>query len=115
MKFLKVFIVAAALFATATPSFACPFYIGCGCRAAIYVFGHDVRSLWPSQAWLRFSRTNAAPRMAAVRHAGSRRGHVVILESQVSGCVWNVTDFNRGKTYSATRSICGWTVVNPNS
>jgi len=60
--------------------------------------------------WRRFPRAAPAPGMAAVRS-----GHVMILESQVSGNIWNVHDGNSGGhvTRDHARSIAGYTIVNP--
>jgi hypothetical protein len=83
----------------------------CGCEASLYKFGRIIPELNLAANWRRFPRTAPAPGMAAVRP-----GHVMILESQVSGNVWNVHDGNSGGhvTREHARSIAGYTIVDPN-
>jgi len=83
----------------------------CGCEASLYKFGRIIPELNLASNWYRFPRTAPAPGMAAVRP-----GHVMILESQVSGNVWNVHDGNSGGhvTREHARSLAGYTIVNPN-
>jgi hypothetical protein len=83
----------------------------CGCEASLYKFGRIIPELNLASNWYRFPRATPAPGMAAVRP-----GHVMILESQVSGNVWNVHDGNSGGhvTREHARSIAGYTIVNPN-
>ena len=88
----------------------CPSRAFCGCGAAVRVFGTPVRSLWLAAAWLRFPRTSPAPGMVA-----ARRGHVMVLEADLGGGVWQVYDANSGgrKTRRHARSIAGYVIVNP--
>ncbi len=83
----------------------------CGCEASLYKFGRIIPELNLASNWYRFPRAAPSPGMAAVR-----RGHVMILESQVSGNVWNVHDGNSGGhvTREHARSLAGYTIVNPN-
>ena len=83
----------------------------CGCEASLYKFGRIIPELNLASNWYRFPRTAPASGMAAVR-----RGHVMILESQVSGNVWNVHDGNSGGhvTREHARSLAGYTIVDPN-
>jgi hypothetical protein len=83
----------------------------CGCEASLYKFGRIIPELNLASNWRRFPRAMPSPGMAAVRP-----GHVMILESQVSGSVWNVHDGNSGGhvTRDHARSIAGYTIVNPN-
>lgn len=82
----------------------------CGCEASLYVFGRIVPSLNLAANWRRFPRAAPSPGMAAVRP-----GHVMVLESQVSGNIWYVHDGNSGGhvTREHARSISGYTIVNP--
>ena len=83
----------------------------CGCEASLYEFGRIIPALNLAANWRRFfPRTAPAPGMAAVR-----TGHVMILESHVSGDVWLVHDGNSGGhvTREHARSIIGYTIVNP--
>jgi hypothetical protein len=84
----------------------------CGCEAALYKFGRIIPELNLASNWRRFPRAAPAPGMAAVR-----AGHVMILQSQVSGNVWNVHDGNSGGhvTREHARSIAGYTIVDPNA
>ena len=88
----------------------CPARLFCGCGAAVRVFGAPVRSLWLATAWFRFPRAAPAPGRVAVR-----RHHVMVLEADLGGGVWQVYDANggRGGTYVHPRSIAGYTIVNP--
>lgn len=88
----------------------CPARAFCGCGAAVHVFGTARRDLWLASNWLRFPRTSPAPGMAA-----ARSGHVMILESHVSGSTWIVYDANSGGhlTRIHARSIAGYSIVNP--
>ena len=83
----------------------------CGCEASLYKFGRIVPGLNLASNWRRFPRAAPAPGMAAVRS-----GHVMILESQVSGNVWTVHDGNSGGhvTREHPRSLAGYTIVDPN-
>lgn len=92
----------------------CPRTRFCGCGAASDLFGRPIRSLWSSVAWLRFPRTVAAHRMAAVRRGG---GHVFILDRHAYGDVWWVRDYNSGGHRSRyhMRSIRGYAIVNPHA
>ena len=82
----------------------------CGCEASLYKFGRIVPGLNLASNWRRFPRAAPAPGMAAVRS-----GHVMILESQVSGNVWTVHDGNSGGhvTREHPRSLAGYTIVDP--
>jgi hypothetical protein len=84
----------------------------CGCEASLYKFGRIIPELNLASNWRRFPRTAPASGMAAVRS-----GHVMILESQVSGNIWNVHDGNSGGhvTREHARSIAGYTVVDPSA
>ncbi len=88
----------------------CP-HAFCGCGASLYLFGRIIPSLNLAANWLKFPRTSPAPKMVA-----ARRGHVMVLESHVSGDVWIVHDSNSGRhlTRLHARSIAGYVVVNPN-
>lgn len=82
----------------------------CGCSAAIRVFGHVVPELNLASNWLRFPRTAPAPGMVA-----ARRGHVFVLEHQISGDMWMAYDANSGghATRLHARSLRGYAIVNP--
>jgi len=82
----------------------------CGCEASLYKFGRIIPELNLASNWRRFPRAAPSPGMAAVRS-----GHVMILQSQVSGNVWNVHDGNSGGhvTREHARSIAGYTIVDP--
>ena len=84
----------------------------CGCEASLYKFGRIIPELNLASNWRRFPRAAPAPGMAAVR-----AGHVMILQSQVSGNVWNVHDGNSGGhvTREHARSIAGYTIVDPSA
>jgi hypothetical protein len=83
----------------------------CGCEASLYKFGRIIPELNLASNWRRFPRAAPAPGMAAVRP-----GHVMILESQVSGNIWTVHDGNSGghMTREHAVSIAGYTIVDPN-
>lgn len=91
-------------------SAGCPRSAFCGCGAAVRVFGHSVRELWLAANWFKFPRTAPAPGMVAVR-----RHHVMVLEADLGGGVWQVYDANSGRhlTRVHARSIAGYAVVNP--
>jgi hypothetical protein len=95
---------------SARPS-GCP-HAFCGCEASLYRFGRIIPELNLASNWRRFPRATPAPGMAAVRS-----GHVMILQAQVSGNVWNVHDGNSGGhvTREHARSIAGYTIVDPSS
>ena len=82
----------------------------CGCEASLYRFGRVIPQLNLASNWFHFPRTAPAPGMAAVRS-----GHVMILQQQISGNVWNVHDGNSGGhvTREHSRSIAGYTIVDP--
>jgi hypothetical protein len=84
----------------------------CGCEASLYKFGRIIPELNLASNWRRFPRTAPAPGMAAVRS-----GHVMILQSQVAGNIWNVHDGNSGGhvTREHARSIAGYTIVDPSA
>lgn len=88
----------------------CPSRAFCGCGASVRVFGHSVRSLWLASNWYRFPRAAPLPGRVAVR-----RGHVFVLESHISGNVWQVWDANSGghRTRIHPRSIAGFAIVDP--
>lgn len=84
----------------------------CGCEASLYKFGRIIPELNLAANWRRFPRAAPAPGMAAVRP-----GHVMILETQVSGNIWTVHDGNSGGhvTREHAVSIAGYSIVNPNA
>ncbi len=88
----------------------CPSRAFCGCGAAVRLFGSPIRSLWLAANWFRFPRASPAPGMAAVR-----RHHVMVLEVDLGGGVWQVFDANSGRhmTRVHARSISGYVIVNP--
>lgn len=88
----------------------CPRRAFCGCGAAVRVFGKPLESLWAAASWFKFPRTAPAPGMAAVR-----RHHVMVLESDLGGGIWQVYDANSGghATRIHAKSIAGYTIVNP--
>ena len=88
----------------------CPARAFCGCGAAVRVFGSPVRSLWLAANWFRFPRTSPAPGTVAVR-----AHHVMVLEADLGGGVWQVYDANSGghATRVHARSIAGYVIVNP--
>jgi hypothetical protein len=89
----------------------CP-HAFCGCEASLFKFGRIIPELNLASNWRRFPRAAPAPGMAAVRS-----GHVMILQQQVSGNVWNVHDGNSGghATREHARSIAGYAIVDPSS
>lgn len=90
----------------------CPRVAFCGCGAAQEVGRGGDRSLWLARSWFKFPRAAPAPGMAAVRSH-----HVFVLKEQVQGSVWIVADYNSGGHLSRvhTRSIAGYSIVNPGS
>lgn len=88
----------------------CPSSAFCGCGASVRIFGHSIRELWLAANWFKFPRTSPAPGMAAVR-----RHHVMVLEADLGGGVWQVYDANSGghATRVHARSIAGYAIVNP--
>lgn len=88
----------------------CPGTAFCGCGASVRIFGHSIRELWLAANWFKFPRTSPAPGMAAVR-----RHHVMVLEADLGGGVWQVYDANSGghATRVHARSIAGYAIVNP--
>lgn len=88
----------------------CPSRAFCGCGAAVRVFGHSVRELWLAANWFKFPRTSPAPGMVAVRPH-----HVMVLEADLGGGVWQVYDANSGghATRVHARRIAGYTIVSP--
>src|SRR5579864_6385699 len=70
-----------------THPFGCPARAFCGCGAAVRVFGYSIRSLWIAANWFRFPRTKPAAGMVAVR-----RHHVMVLEADLGGGIWQVYD-----------------------
>jgi hypothetical protein len=89
----------------------CP-HAFCGCEASLYRFGRIIPQLNLAANWRRFPRASPAPGMAAVR-----AGHVMILQQQVAGNIWNVHDGNSGGhvTREHPRSIAGYTIVDPSA
>lgn len=89
----------------------CPFRRFCGCALAKYLGITDKR-LNLAWNWQRIfpRRPQPAPGYAAVR-----RGHVMLLVSQVSGSEWLVRDYNSGRGLSRihVRSIKGFVFVDP--
>ncbi len=85
----------------------------CGCGASIYLFGKIIPSLNLAANWLRFRHVPHS--MAQPRMAAARRGHVMVLVRQIEGNIWLVHDSNSGggRTRLHTRSIAGFTVVDP--
>lgn len=88
----------------------CPRRLFCGCGASIEIFGRPIADLFTARAWLRFPRSERAPRTAMVR-----AHHVAILRSHVSGTLWLVYDANSGgrQTRLHVRDTAGWTIVKP--
>lgn len=88
----------------------CPGRAFCGCGVSVSVFGRPVRDLYLARNWFKFPRSTPAPGMVAVR-----RHHVMkILAVDASGNA-TVYDPNSGghQTRIHTRSLAGYTVVNP--
>ena len=87
----------------------CPHeYCGCGLRTYLGLSDKRLNLAWN---WARFfPRTSAHAGAAAVR-----RGHVMLLESQVSGSVWIVRDYNSGSGFSRVheRDVRGYIFVDP--
>jgi hypothetical protein len=87
----------------------CPHeYCGCGLRIYLGLSDKRLNLAWN---WARFfPRTSAHAGAAAVR-----RGHVMLLESQVSGSVWIVRDYNSGSGLSRIheRDVRGYIFVEP--
>lgn len=84
----------------------------CGCGLARYL-GLEDKRLNLAWSWARiFPRTSAGPGMVAVRH-----GHVMLLQSHVSGTRWIVRDYNGGRHLSwiHERDVRGYVFVNPHS
>lgn len=90
----------------------CPHRAFCGCGAAVRVFGSPVRSLWLAANWYRFPRSSPAPGTVAIRSGGH---HVMVLEVDLGGGIWQVYDANSGghATRIHARSIAGYTIVSP--
>lgn len=89
----------------------CPRRAFCGCGVSIKVFGHPVKNLFLASNWFKFPRAQAAPGMVAVRH-----GHVMYIMAMDANGNATVYDPNSGqhRTRIWTRSLAGYTVVNPN-
>ena len=90
----------------------CPFrYCGCGLARHLGISDKRLNLAWN---WTRLfpRRPHPAPGLAAVR-----RGHVMLLESQVSPGRWQVLDFNGGRhlTWRHIRDIRGYVFVDPSS
>jgi hypothetical protein len=89
----------------------CPHnYCGCGLRMYLGISDKRFNLAWN---WARyFPRTSAHAGAAAVRS-----GHVMLLESQVSGTVWMVRDYNSGRGLSRVhkRDVRGYVFVDPNA
>jgi hypothetical protein len=87
----------------------CPHnYCGCGLRMYLGISDKRFNLAWN---WAKFfPRTSARAGAAAVR-----RGHVMLLESQVSGSVWIVRDYNSGSGLSRIheRDVRGYIFVDP--
>lgn len=88
----------------------CPRRAFCGCGASVRVFGTPVHRLYSARAWLRFPRASPGPGMVAASFE-----HVFVLEYQLQDGNWVVYDANSGRhaTRIHTRSIEGFTIVNP--
>jgi hypothetical protein len=88
----------------------CPRRAFCGCGAAVRVFGSPIKNLWAAAAWYKFPRSSPAPGTVAVRPH-----HVMVLEADLGGGVWQVYDANSGRhaTRVHARSIRGYTIVSP--
>jgi hypothetical protein len=89
----------------------CPHnYCGCGLRAYLGISDKRFNLAWN---WAKyFPRTSAHAGAAAVRP-----GHVMLLESQVSGTVWIVRDYNSGRGLSRIheRDVRGYVFVDPHA
>lgn len=92
----------------------CPKRAFCACGASVRIFGKAIRSLWPVKAWHRFAADRPAPGNVAIER---RRSHLFVLERQVDGTLWEVSDFNSGghKSRRHLRDIAGLKIVNPHS
>lgn len=88
----------------------CPRSAFCGCGAAVHVFGRPVRDLYLAANWYKFPRTSPAPGAVAVR-----RHHVFVIEAVLGNGVVMAYDANsgHGRTQIHSRSIAGYTIVNP--
>lgn len=88
----------------------CPSRAFCGCGAAVRVFGHSVRELWLAANWFKFPKAAPGAGMVAVR-----AHHVMVLEVDLGGGIWQVFDANAGHhlTMVHARSIAGYSIVNP--
>ena len=88
----------------------CPGRAFCGCGVSVKVFGKPVRNLYLARNWYKFPRTAAAPGMVAVRNH-----HVMYIQSLDANGNATVYDPNSGghQTRIHTRSLSGYTVVNP--
>jgi hypothetical protein len=88
----------------------CPQRAFCGCGAAVRVFGSPIKNLWAAAAWYKFPRSSPAPGTVAVRPH-----HVMVLEADLGGGVWQVYDANSGRhaTRVHAKSIRGYTIVSP--
>jgi hypothetical protein len=82
----------------------------CGCSTSLYIFGKIKPHLNLAANWMKFPRTSPASGMVA-----ARRGHVMVLISQVEGNDWLTWDPNSGGglTRQHVRSLRGYRVVNP--
>ena len=89
----------------------CPRRLFCGCGVSVKVFGKPVRNRFLAANWFRFPRARPAPGMVAVR-----RHHVMYIMAVDQNGNALVYDPNSGghKTRIHTRSLTGYTVVNPN-
>ncbi len=105
-------IPAAANAETVAHPAGCPARLFCGCGAAVRVFGKPIRSLWAAASWYKFPRAAPAPGRVAVR-----RHHVFVLEQHIGGDLWQVYDANSGggATRIHTRSVAGYTIVDPHA
>jgi hypothetical protein len=87
----------------------CPHqYCGCGLRIHLGISDKRLNLAWN---WVKlFPKTSAHAGAAAVRH-----GHVMLLESHVSGSVWIVRDYNSGGGLSRIhhRDVRGYVFVEP--
>ena len=72
----------------------CPRSLFCGCGVSVRVFGHSVRTLWPSSAWLKYP---SVPRSAASGGmVGWYPGHVAYIEQVHGDGTATVYDPNSG-------------------
>ncbi len=88
----------------------CPGRAFCGCGVSVRVFGKPVRNLYLAANWLKYPRASPSSGMVAARH-----GHVMYIESMDANGNAVVYDPNSGghQTRVHTRSLRGYTVVNP--